>query len=396
MTAHTTQEIMEAVNGLRAEVKGVANPERMEKMNATLDTLEASNQKAVAAQTASDQKQLELEEKLAGLEVELARGITTQGKSNYQELPEYKALQAFCVGGDKGLERLEEEVKNALRTDIDPQGGYLVPRELDNVIVKKITEISPVRSVARVRTTAGKTLDVPVRATIPDASYEGEGESGGDSNSTYENETLTPYRLTFTAPITMDMLMDSAFDMESEIMADAAEAFSYKEGNKFILGTGVKQPSGFLADPRVAGSFMQSNVSGKLTAEDIIRVTGNLKTGYNPVFMMNRRTLASLRTEKSTTGEFIWQPGVNGVVQSTIAGEAYVIANDMPDIASGALAVAYGDFLRGYTILDRTGLSVIRDEITQKKKAIVEFTMNRWNTGQVVLPEAITGIAVKA
>jgi len=397
MAGETTAEIMEAVTGLREEVKkATPDPVKMEKMNQFLDGLEAANQKAVAESTEAKQKQIELQEKLDGLEVEIARKSSGSGKADFRDSNEYKALSAFCIGGEKGIEQLEAEVKEALRTDIDPQGGFLVPRELDTIIVKKITEISPIRSIARVRTTSGKTLDIPVRASIPTANYEGEGEEGDDSNSKYESETLTPFRLTYTAPITMDMLMDAAFDMESEILTDAAEAFAFREGNRFVLGTGSKQPFGYLSDTQVTDSFRESATSGKLLAEDIIRVTGDLKTGYNPVFVFNRRTLAELRTEKSTTGQFIWQPGINGVVQNTIAGEPYVIANDMPDIAANAFAVAFGDFLRGYTIIDRTGMSVIRDELTQKKKAIVEFTMNRWNTGQVTLPEALTGIKIKA
>jgi HK97 family phage major capsid protein len=267
---------------------------------------------------------------------------------------------------------------------------------MDSVIIKKITEISAIRAIARVRTMTGKTLNMPVRSSRPSASYEGEAETGTDSASNYSNETITPFRLTYTTPITMDMLMDAAFNMESELLADAAEEFAYKEGLKFILGTGDKQPQGFLADTRLTDTFLESAGSGALVAADIINVTGQLKTGYNPTFVMNRRTLATLRTEQSTTGQFIWQPGINGVVQNTIAGEPYVIANDMPDIASGAFAVAYGDFLRGYTIADRTGMSVIRDEFTAKRQAIVEFTMHKWNTGRVTLPEALTGIKIKA
>lgn len=397
MAGETTEQILEAVGNLRKEVeKSMPDPEKMEKMNVFLDGLEESSQKSIAEQKERDQKALELSEKLAGLEVEVARRSTESGKSDYKDSDEFKALQAYCISGEKGLAAFEVEGKQTLRTDIDPQGGFLVPEELDNALVKKITEISPIRAIARVRTTAGKTLNVPVRATIPTAEYEGEGETGTDSNSTYESETLTPFRLTYTAPITADMLMDSAFNMEGEIMGDAAEAFAFKEGNKFILGTGVKQPGGFLSDTRVTDNFRESSTSGELLAEDIILVTGDLKTGYNPVFVFNRRTLATLRTEKSTTGQFIWQPGINGVVQNTIAGEPYVIANDMPDIASGAFAVAYGDFLRGYTIIDRTGMSVIRDEVTQKRKAIVEFTMRKYNTGQVTLPEALIGIKIKA
>ena len=230
--------------------------------------------------------------------------------------------------------------------------------------------------------------------SIPVATYEGETDAGGDSNSTYENETITTFRQTFSAPITMDMLMDSAFNMESEIMSDAAEAFALGEGNNFVNGVGAKTPKGFLQDSRVGGLI--SSTSGTIDADDVILISGELKVGYNPTYVFNRRTLASLRTLKATDGNFLWAPGLNGVVANTINGSPYSIAEAMPDIASNSKSIAFGDFLRGYTIVDRTGLSVIRDEFTLKKKAIVEFTLNRWNTGQVVLPEAIKVITTKA
>jgi HK97 family phage major capsid protein len=385
------EKVVKSVEELRSEVtKSFPNIDKIEKINAFLDSYEKESQKIVAEKAQLKQQQLDLEEKISNLEVEVSRS-SKANPNNYKNTSYYKALQDYCVKGEKAL---EIETKQTLRTDIDPQGGYLVPVELDNVIVKKIVEISPIRSIARVRTTAGKTLDVPVRNTIPTASYEGEAEQNNESNSTYQSESFTPYRLTYTAPITMDMLMDAAFDMETEIISDGAEAFAFQEGNRFILGTGVKQPSGFLEDTRVTDTFINSETAGTLTATDILKVTGNLKTGYNPTFVLNRRTLALLRTEKATTGQFIWQPGINGVVENTLAGIPYVIANDMPDVSAGNFAVAFGDFMRGYLILDRTGLSIIRDDVTQARNAIVNFTMNRWNTGQVVLPEAITGVQI--
>lgn len=387
------EKVVKSVEELRAEVtKSFPNIDKIDKINVFLDKMEEKNQEIDAEKVQLKQKQLDLEEKVANLEVEVSRSSQNHSK-DYKDTPSYKALHDFCVMGEKALGL---ETKQTLRTDIDPQGGYLVPVELDNILVKKIIEISPIRSISRVRTFAGKTLNVPIRNTIPEATYEGEAEQNQESNSTYQSESFTPYRVTHTSPITMDMLMDSQFNMESEILSDSAEAFAFKEGNRFVLGTGVKQPSGFLSDTRVTDSFIDSEVTGTLNSTDILTVTGNLKTGYNPVFVLNRRTLAILRTEKSTTGQFIWQPGINGVVENTLAGLPYVIANDMPDIANDAFAVAFGDFMRGYMILDRTGLSIIRDDITQARKAIVNFTMNRWNTGQVVLPEAITGIKISS
>jgi HK97 family phage major capsid protein len=393
------EQILNTVKELRSEVeKAMPDKAKLEEMHKALDTLESSNQKSVAAQLEQEKKNLETEESLKSLEAQLARRVETSGnKKGYRESDEFKALNAFVVGGESGLHSLDQQVKSALRTDIDAQGGFLVPEEMDNVIIKKITEISAIRSIARVRTTAAKTMNMPIRSMIPEADYEGEAQRSKDGTSKYESETITPYRLTFTTPITLDMLMDAAFNMESELLSDAAEAFAFKEGKKFVDGSGSKQPHGFLSDSRVLSNMITSSASNEIRADDILKVTGELKTGYNPTFVMNRRTLALLRTEKSSTdGHFIWQPAINGAVSATIAGERYLLADQMPDVKAGAAAVAYGDFLRGYTIIDRTGMSVIRDEYTAKREGIVEFTFNKYNTGRVTLPEALTGIITKS
>ncbi len=393
----TMNDVVESVSALRSEFeKKSPDFEKIAKIETALEAFEEKSQGYLAEQKERDEKALALDEKATGLEdqikaleVEVARAGPASEK-DYHDTPEYKALAGFIITGSFD----DAEQKAMLRTDSDTSGGFLVPVEMDNSITKKITEVSNIRAVARVRTIAAKSLEIPVRASIPTATYEGEADSGSDSTSGYENETLTTYRQTFTSPITMDMLMDAAFNMESEIMSDAAEAFAQGEGASFVNGSGIKTPSGFLQDSRVTSRT--STTSATIDADDVILVSGDLKVGYSPTYVFNRRTLAFLRTLKATDGNFLWQPGLNGVVANTINGFPYLIAEDMPDIASNSLSIAFGDFLRGYTIVDRTGLSVVRDEFTQKKKAIVEFTLNRWNTGQVTLPEAIKLIKTKA
>lgn len=389
----TIQEVKEAVHELQQTInsKGAIDQEKLDKINVTLDAHEAANQEVVTQLKQAEKHEEEFKERIEALELELARAAPAAGK-NYKETDEYKALDDYIK---KGWD-MNVELKATLRTDNDTSGGYLVPTEMDNMITKKITEVSAIRSIARVRTISSKSLEMPIRNTIPTATYEGEGETGADSVSAYDNETLTAFRQTFTSPITKDMLMDSAFDMEAEIMSDAAEAFAKGEGNGFVVGTGFKQPEGFLVNATVVANARTSTTSATIDPEDVIFLTGDLKVGYDPVYVMNRSTLAFLRTLKSTTGQFLWQPGLNGPVANTLNGFPYLIAQDMPDIAANSLSIAFGDFRRGYTIVDRTGMSVVRDEVTQKKKAIVEFTMNRWNTGQVTLPEAIKLLKTKA
>lgn len=382
----TNQKVMEAVTSLRELVGNESGEakEQSEKINTFLDKQEVINQKNLTDLKSAENKAIEAEERVKSLELEMGRKVD-ETKENYQDTAEYKALKSMVCLGDN----MDTEYKATLRTDIDTQGGYTVMGEMDNMITKKITEISGLRSVSRVRTISSKSLAMPIRTGILTANYEGEGEIGDESNSTYGSESLTPFRLSVTVPITHDLLMDSSFNMESEIFGDAGEAFAQKEGNKFILGTDVKQPEGILVNSVVVAAARTSGSSGTITADDMILLTGDLKTGYNPVYTLNRGTLAFLRTLKSSDGVFLWQPGMNGPVANTMNGFGYVLSQDMPAIAALSLSVAFGDFQRGYSIIDRTGVSIIRDDVTRKKAAIVEFTIHRWNYGKVVLPEAI-------
>lgn len=394
MSDPTMKDVMDGVKQLREEFdKKSPNFEKIEKIEKDLEKQEVKNQEMIKEQKSAEKRETELKERMDVLETELARnGNKGEGK-NHKDSKEYKSLEIFVK---EGAYALSPEQKANLRTDSDVQGGFLVLTEMDNAITKKITEISAIRSIARVRTIGAKSLSVPVRDTIPTAEYEGEAEQNDESTSTYQNETLTAHRLTTTIPITSDMLMDSAFNMESEIMQDGADSFAQKEGNKFVVGTGSKQPSGFTVDSRVVANARTSAASGTIGFDDMMNLTGDLKTGYNPVYVFNRRTLAFLRTLKGGDGHPLWQPGMNGIVVNTMNGFPYLIAEDMPDIASNSISVAFGDFARGYTIVDRTGMAIIRDEVTEARKAIIKFTLQRWNTGQVTLPEAIKLLKTKA
>lgn len=388
---------LEAVKALRETVEkfgahSAQAKEMAERTEKAFEKQEAKHTEIVTEMAAERKSNLELKERIDGLELELSRSSTKTGVS-HKEKPEYKAMQLYV---QKGLEALDMEQKNTLRTDIGTQGGYLVMPEMDNAIIKKITEISAVRSVARVRTVGSKTLAIPVRTTIPVATYEGEAAAGGESNSTYGQETLTAYRLTVTVPYTYDQLIDSEFDMETEITNDVAEAFAFTEGNKFVLGTGAKQPEGFLANATVVADARTSLVSAVVSGDDLILLSGDLKVGYNPLYAFNRRSLAQFRTLKGSDGQYLWQMGLGGGAPNTIAGLPYVVMNDMPDIAANSLSVVLADFTRGYTIIDRTGLLVIRDELTRKKNNIIELTFHRYNHGQVVLPEAFKILKTKA
>lgn len=358
-----------------------------------LEKQEAENQKLVAGMKDAEQKAIEMKERVEALEVSLARKAKYGNEADYKAHDEYRALNLYA---SKGYEALDMEQKALLRTDNDTAGGYLTSTEMDNEIIKKITEISAVRQVARVRTISKKTLEMPKRNGILNATYEGETEEASDSTSNYGSETITTHALTVNVPFTWDMLLSSDFDIESEIAQDVAEAFAQKEGNKFLLGDGNNQPEGIIVNADLVADARVTENSGAIVGDDLIQMTGDLKVGYNPIFGFNRQTLAKLRTLKGGDGQYLWQLRLEGGAPNLLAGEPYAVMQDMPAIATGAIPVVYGDFMRGYTIVDRTGLSVVRDDVTRKKARIIELCFHRYNTGQVILPEAFKLLKVKA
>ena len=318
-----------------------------------------------------------------------------------RQQPEYKGFWEFMatkdnnhrVSGGFTAFRPDLDVKT-LRTDNDQQGGYLVPLITDNEIRKNVTEMSPVRSFARVRVAASKTMEIPRRISIPTAAYEGEGELSPTDQSNYGNEQITLYRQTVTIPATLDMMISSAFNLEQEIAMDVGEAFGKGEGTQFITGTGIKSPQGVIKDTRIES--VNTAVSGVLDWSDMINIASKLKRGQNPWYFFNRRTLGSLQLLKSTIGVPIWAP-VAGDKPATIWGFPY--NSDMIDLAdaqngSGSKSVIFGDLRRGYEIYDLLGISVVRDDLTRKKEAITEWTFRRYSTGRVVIPEAIKVLTI--
>jgi HK97 family phage major capsid protein len=356
---------------------------------------EADNAKALA---------VKLEERLKGLETE----VGGKGKSNDVDSRKSKTYNDFFEWMKKG-DRAEIDfkamatelavTKSTLRTDSDVAGGYLVPQVMDGEIRKNIREVSPVRLFARNRNMASKTMEIPRRGEgITRAPFEGELETSDSGISKYVQETVTAYRQSWTVPASNDMLISSAFDLENEIISDVQESFADGEGYNFIHGTGVKGPKGIIADARC--EVVSTETTGVLGFGDFATIAGKLKKGQRPAFFLNRTTLSEVWKLKGSDGHPIWMPvAAGGTTPATIFGFAYnsdmINLDDHVPTTSNTKPIIFGDLMRGYEIFDLAGMVVIRDDYTQKKKAIVEWTFHRYLTGQVILPEAIKILKIK-
>lgn len=395
------EEQANVVSTLRETVEKAQNEKKendivvkatISKLEEKLDSLEGKNQDLVTKRL-EDEKVLVIKEeesktRIDELEAKLLR-MPAGGGDNAAAKAEIKALESFLCKGRQGLE--PDEVKY-LRTDVDTDGGYLAPNEYVAEIIKNITEVSPVRSIARVRRTSSKAIEVPTRTSIPSGGWTGEGETASSSKSGYGMLEIPVNKLTAVTIVTVEMLADSAFNMDSEINADITETFGQLEGAAFVTGNGVKKPNGFMVNGDI--QVVNSGVADAITADSLISITGELKDGYNGVYTLNRRTLATIRTLKDGQGQYLWQNGIANGLPNTINGDPYVSMIDMADIAANALAVAYGDFSRGYTIVDGVQIAFVRDSFTLADAGKVRIIAHRRVGGEVTQAEAIKHLKI--
>ncbi len=285
---------------------------------------------------------------------------------------EYK--EAFSAYVKRGEEK-------ALQIGVPADGGYVVPAEVETEITRLMTHISPIRAIAGVRQVSGSVYKRPITVTGPQTGWVGETASRPTTNSQTLAELSYPTTELYAMPAaTTAFLDDAAVDVGQWIADEVNAAFAAQETTAFVNGDGTNKPSGFLSGTKVAetswawGSlgYLATGTSGALPsshASDIlIDLVYALKAGYrqNASWVMNRKTQGALRKLKDADGNYLWQPAANADGRASFMGFPLVEAEDMPNIAANSFSVAFGDFKRGYLIVDRQGVSVLRDPFSAK------------------------------
>ncbi|MDC7787583.1 phage major capsid protein [Rhodoplanes sp. TEM] len=289
------------------------------------------------------------------------------------------AFDAYVRKGDAtGLLAVE---RKALSVGAAPDGGYLVPPEVEHEIGRRLADVSPIRAIAGSRTVSASVYKKPFMTAGPTVGWIGETEARPQTATPALAELSFPTMELYAMPAATATLLDDAMvDIEAWLASEVDQAFAEQEGAAFVSGDGVNKPKGFLAYPTVANAawswgsigVVASGAAGAFPASHpadvLIDLADALRAGYrrNAVFVMNRRTESTVRKFKDSTGQYLWSPGLAAGQPATLLGHPVVVDDAMPDIAAGALAIAFGDFRRGYLVVDRAGVRVLRDPYSAK------------------------------
>lgn len=304
------------------------------------------------------------------LSLEKARPALEAGRPDLGD--EYK--DAFSAYVKRGEEK-------ALSIGSNPDGGYLVPAETESEITRRLTAVSPIRAIASVRNVSSTVYKKPVTLAGPAVGWVAETASRPQTNSQTIDLIDFPTAELYAMPAaTSAFLDDAAVDVGQWIADEVNAAFAEQETAAFVNGSGTNKPKGFLTETLVAESawawdklgYIATGVSGAWPSGDasdvLIDLVYALKAGYrqNASWVMNRKTQAAVRKLKDADGNYLWSPGAAAGAKATLLGFDLVEAEDMPDVAAAATPIAFGDFRRGYLVVDRTGVNVLRDPYSAK------------------------------
>lgn len=408
------KELLEALEGVEQKLAS-ANAEAREDLVAQVKSLNDKIEalEAKAAEVPEGENAPVTKADLEDLEAKMrAPGFISQTSATERR----KELDAFNEFLRKGEHDMLEHKSTDLQASTDASGGFSVPEELRQQIIQIEHEISPMRQVADVRSSS--TSDVKQLVG------HGAAASGWVGETTARTQTDTPDLAQRTAVFGevyamprayQHVLEDSFFDIEAWLSGEVARQFAEVSGVAFLSGDGTNKPKGILdgltaganaAVNDATGAFqvINSGVSGALAATDVAQaefirqsVIPALKTGYLPgaQFMMNKNTYAEIATWKDANNQFYLNPNIANPAEQRLFGYSIVINDDMAGLGAGAaFPIIFGDFSRAYQIIDRTGVSVLRDPYTNKG-SVLYYTRKR--VGSMILDaNAIKVVSVSA
>lgn len=317
-----------------------------------------------------------------------------------ENMAQKSAFSTYVRRGDeRDLQGLECK---SLSASSDPDGGYLVPETLGQLIQEKIQDYSVMRRLASVTQISTDSLDL-----LRD---KGGTEIGWAAETGDRAETTTPQLIKKRIPVhemfakpraTQKLLDDSRVNIEEWLSQSVARQMAKMENQAFVRGDGNSKPRGFLKHAIDYAGGQDNQLQGFKTGVDggvngdigdlLMDIVAALETPYlaGAKWLMPRSTLALLRKQKTQNGTYLWEPGLNGGHGSQILGHDVVICDDMPALVKDkkSLSLAFGDFKEGYQIVDRSMIRVLRDPYSAKP--YVEFYTTSRVGGDVINSKAI-------
>lgn len=262
---------------------------------------------------------------------------------------------------------IPEEVRAQAAGD-GAAGGYTVPEGFSGEIDLAMAAWGPMwdaNIVREITTATGNKLPWP---TVDDTEEDGEARpentavtDDGSGDVTFGEMSLDAYVYsTKMVRIPMQLLQDSAFDMEALLNDLFGERLGRTSNRLLTVGTGVDQPKGIVVASS-QGKLAASTAA--ITSDELIDLQHSVDPAYRASpkcrWQFNDSTLGVIRKLKDGQGNYLWQMGdVRTGEPDRLLAHPYSVNQAMASIAAGTKPIIFGDHsryvvrkVRGFTVL---------------------------------------------
>lgn len=310
-------------------------------------------------------------------------GVRRGGAIDAEGYVAYKQAFNGYLRARGNLDLMAEMHRKTMQAGIDIDGGYLLPPPAQAAILQKVREMSTMREICGSIAISTNAIEGVVDRGDAAASWVGEvGARAATDTPNLSRDRIETFEIYSNPQVSQQLVEDASVDVEGWMIDRVSTAFAEAEDTAFVAGAGVASPRGVTtyttaatADATRAWGQLQHVVTGASGAfhttksDCLVDAVAALKTGYltGARWLMARATLASVRKLKEATSDrYLWEPSLQAGVPSTLLGYPVSLDENMPAIAASSLSIAFGDFQRGYLIVDRIGASVLRDPYSNK------------------------------
>jgi HK97 family phage major capsid protein len=288
-------------------------------------------------------------------------------------------------------------------------GGYAVPEEIGRQIEAMELKFSPVRGLVKVVQTGSSDYKELVSTRGSSSGWVGEAGSRSATDTSLLREVVPTHGELYAYPQVSEWALDDVFfNVEQWLTDEVAAEFAYQEGAAVISGNGSSKPTGMLnttpvltadfASPLRAAAAYQyiacdtddddSPAAPGIRGDALIDVVYTLNSAYRAgaSWIMNSLTTGSVRKLKTSDGQYLWAPGLVAGQPNSLLGYPVNTWEQMPDVGLAAFPVGFGDWRRAYLLVDRVGLRITRDNVTNP--GFVRFYVRRREGGIVLNNDA--------
>lgn len=297
------------------------------------------------------------------------------------------------------------DIQASLNKGTAGEGGYLAPVEWDRTISDRLIEVSPLRALCSVQSISTNGFSKLFANAGITSGWVGEADARPvTANGTFASLAYNTGEIYANPTATQQMLDDGAINLEAWLAGEVETEFAYQEGLAFLTGTGVNKPTGLLTyitgaanaavHPYGAITTVVSGAAGAITSDSLIDLTSSLPTAMagGAKMIANRNTITVVRKLKDGQGNYLWQPSFVAGAPATVNGYGITEVAGMPDVAAGSKPIMFGDFKRGYLVIDRMGVRVLRDPFTAKP--FVSFYTTKRVGGGLLHPDYLRALTV--